>query len=66
VHVQSQFKSVEDVEQWPAVLDWLMDRHAKLRAAVAAIGGVASLVWVFAKKSVPSDALTVQSAAVCR
>ena len=44
VYVQSQFESVEDVEQWPAMLDWLMEKHAKIRAALDAIGGVASLI----------------------
>jgi hypothetical protein len=27
-------------DQWPAYLDWLLDRHTRLRNALAAVGGV--------------------------
>ena len=44
VYLQSQFKSLQDVEQWPVMLDRLMDTHARTRAALDAIGGVSSLI----------------------
>ena len=41
VYVMSPFGDVADVDQWPAMLDWLLERHARLRGAVEAVGGVA-------------------------
>lgn len=43
VHVISPFGDVEDVDQWPAMVDWLMDQHARFRGAIDAIGGPGSL-----------------------
>ena len=43
VCVNSAFNSVEDVDQWPAMIDWLMDQHVRLRRAIQAIGGLGSL-----------------------
>lgn len=40
VYVQSEFKSVLSVDEWPAMLDWVMDRHVKFRQAVDAVGGL--------------------------
>jgi hypothetical protein len=42
VYVQSEFKDVESVGEWPAMLDWLMDRQVNFRQAVEGVGGVAS------------------------
>jgi hypothetical protein len=43
VYVQSEFESVMHVDQWPAMLDWAIDRNVRFRQAVEAIGGVSSL-----------------------
>jgi hypothetical protein len=32
--------SIDDESKWPAYLDWLTDRHGRLRGALAALGGV--------------------------
>ncbi len=42
VYVTSPFDNVEDVEQWPAMVDWLLDHHARLRRAIHAVGGLGS------------------------
>ena len=38
----SEFTSVTEVEQWPAMIDWLIDGQARFRAALAAVGGIPS------------------------
>lgn len=43
VYVKSEFSSVTAVDDWPSMLDWLMDQHARFRKAVAAVGGIKSL-----------------------
>lgn len=43
VCVISSFSSVEDVEQWPAMVDWLLDQHARFRRAIQTVGGLGSL-----------------------
>jgi hypothetical protein len=43
VSVTSEFDSVADVEQWPAMIDWLLDQHARVRRAIQAVGGLGSL-----------------------
>ncbi len=43
VYARSPFDSVIDVDQWPAMLDWVIDHHVRFRQAVNAIGGLASL-----------------------
>ncbi len=43
VYVTSPFGDVEDVDQWPAMIDWLLDQHARFRGAIEAIGGLGSL-----------------------
>lgn len=43
VYITSPFDDVANVERWPAMIDWLLDRHARLRQAVQAVGGLGSL-----------------------
>jgi hypothetical protein len=43
VYVASPFGDVEDVDQWPAMIDWLLDQHARFRRAIQAVGGLGSL-----------------------
>ncbi|OBI14923.1 hypothetical protein A5712_29815 [Mycobacterium sp. E2327] len=42
VYVQSEFKSVLSVDEWPAMLDWVIDQHVRFRRAVGAVGGIKS------------------------
>jgi len=41
--MQSQFNSVTDVDEWTAMLDWVIDQHERFRRAVDAVGGLAAL-----------------------
>jgi len=34
------FDDVADVDHWPAMIDWLIDCHARLRRAIEAAGGL--------------------------
>jgi Domain of unknown function (DUF4268) len=43
VYVQSQFESVTHVDQWSAMLDWVIDVHSRFRRAIDAVGGLAAL-----------------------
>ncbi len=43
VYVASPFGDVEDVDQWSAMIDWLVDQHARFRRAIHAVGGPQSL-----------------------
>lgn len=38
IGVESEFSTVTDEENWPQMIDWLVDSHAQLRAALAAAG----------------------------
>lgn len=40
VYVRSPFTTVDDADQWPAMLDWVIDRNRKLRSALEAAGGL--------------------------
>jgi hypothetical protein len=40
VYVTSSFGDVEDVDHWPAMIEWLLDQHARFRGAIEAIGGL--------------------------
>jgi hypothetical protein len=40
VYVTSPFGDVEDVDQWPVMIDWLLDQHARLRRAIQAVRGL--------------------------
>jgi len=42
VWVNSEF-GIADVDQWPVMLDWLLDCHRRFRQAVTAIGGINSV-----------------------
>jgi hypothetical protein len=43
VYVISPLGDVEDVDRWPAMIDWLLDQYARFRRAIQAFGGVKSL-----------------------
>lgn len=43
VCVTSAFNGVADIDQWPAMIDWLIDQHVRFRRAIQAIGGLGSL-----------------------
>jgi hypothetical protein len=43
VYVISALGDVEDVDQWPAMIDWLLDQYVRFRRAIQAFGGVGSL-----------------------
>lgn len=38
VYVTSPFDDIADVDQWPAMIDWLLDQHVRFRRAIQAIG----------------------------
>lgn len=40
VYVVSPFDSVDDRDQWPAMMDWLIDQHIRFKRAIEAIGGL--------------------------
>jgi hypothetical protein len=42
VYVQSHYKDIASVDEWSAMLDWVMDQHARFRQAVESVGGMAS------------------------
>lgn len=43
VAVVSQFTDVAEVDQWPVMIDWLIDQLARFRRAIDAVGGLAAL-----------------------
>jgi hypothetical protein len=43
VYVVSPFESVKDVDQWPAMIDWLIDQHLRFKRAIQAVGGLGSV-----------------------
>ena len=43
VQVISPFGGVMNVEEWPAMLDWMIDQHLRFRRAVEAVGGFAAI-----------------------
>jgi Domain of unknown function (DUF4268) len=40
VYVTSRFDDLAEVDQWPAMIDWLLDQHVRFRRAVPAVGGL--------------------------
>ncbi|PQP50705.1 DUF4268 domain-containing protein [Mycolicibacterium austroafricanum] len=44
VYVQAPFKNITETEQWPAILDWLIDQHVRFRRAFEAVGGLSAFV----------------------
>jgi len=43
IGVESIYASVTEVEQWPAMIEWLVGAQTRLRAALAAVGGIPAL-----------------------
>ena len=42
VFVTSPFDSVTDIDQRPAMIDWLIDQHVRFKRAIQAVGGLES------------------------
>lgn len=40
VGIESDFATVADVDQWPQMIEWLVDAHVRLRTALTAAGGI--------------------------
>jgi hypothetical protein len=40
IAVYSEFSDVAEIDSWPAMTDWLIDRQIRLRAAIDAVGGI--------------------------
>ncbi len=40
VYVTSPFEVVDDRDQWPAMMDWLIDAHVRFRRAIRMVGGL--------------------------
>ena len=51
VYVTSPFDDVVNIEQWPVMLDWLLDQHMRFRQALEAVGGLGSLAYPAAARS---------------
>lgn len=43
IYVPSPFNDVANVEQWSAMIDWLIDQLARFRRAIDAVGGLVGL-----------------------
>ncbi|MEW2481730.1 DUF4268 domain-containing protein [Mycobacterium sp. NPDC049093] len=42
VCIESSFRSIDDHEQWVAMMDWLIEKHLRFKEAIRAVGGVES------------------------
>ena len=40
VYVVSPFESVDDRDQWPEMMDWLIEEHVRFKRAIQAVGGL--------------------------
>jgi hypothetical protein len=40
VCIESVFKGIDEREQWPAMMDWLIEQHVRFKEAIRAVGGV--------------------------
>jgi hypothetical protein len=40
VYIVSPFDSVDDRDQWPATMDWLIEQHVRFKRAIQVIGGL--------------------------
>ncbi len=40
VYVVSPFNSIDEREQWPAMMDWLIEQHIRFKQAIEAVGGL--------------------------
>lgn len=43
VAVVSRFTDIAEVDQWPVMIDWLIDQLTRFRSAIDAVGGLAAL-----------------------
>ena len=43
VYVTSSFDGVADQDNWPTMMDWLLDQHVRFKRAIQAVGGLGSL-----------------------
>ncbi len=42
IGIESDFGTVEEADQWPQMIDWLVNAHLQLRAGLKAVGGMPS------------------------
>lgn len=40
VCIESSFKSIDEREQWSAMMDWLIEKHLRFKEAIQAVGGL--------------------------
>jgi hypothetical protein len=40
LYVVSPFESVDEREQWPAMMDWLIERHVRFKRVIQVVGGL--------------------------
>ncbi len=40
VCIESSFESVDDRQQWSAMMDWLIEKHLRFKEAIQAVGGL--------------------------
>ncbi|OBI45200.1 DUF4268 domain-containing protein [Mycobacterium colombiense] len=40
VYVVSPFESIDDRDQWPTMMDWLIEQHVRFKRAIEAVGGL--------------------------
>lgn len=40
VYIESSFESIDASEQWPAMMDWLIEKHVRFKEAIRAVGGL--------------------------
>lgn len=40
LYVVSPFESVDDRDEWPAMMDWLIEEHVRFKRAIQAVGGL--------------------------
>ncbi len=38
VYIESSFESIDDRDQWPTMMDWLVEMHVRFKEAVRAVG----------------------------
>lgn len=39
IYVNSPFRQIGDIDEWPRMIDWLLDQHVHFRRAIAAVCG---------------------------
>nr|WP_090339730.1 DUF4268 domain-containing protein [Mycolicibacterium malmesburyense]CRL68244.1 hypothetical protein CPGR_00797 [Mycolicibacterium malmesburyense] len=40
VYIESSFENINDRDQWPAMMEWLIERHDRFKEAIRAVGGL--------------------------